>query len=63
MIYPQTPEWKLGNYGERIGNYGVNLEPSSAVQFWRSVVLHHVEISQAKGVLPKDEMPNLIALR
>ena len=55
IIYPQTPNV--------IGNYGVNIEASTAVPFWRSVVLHHAEVSQAKNVLPKHEMPNLLPLR
>lgn len=55
IIYPDT--------ASNIRNYGLDIESVSNTEYWKNIVFQHVEISQAKGKLPKERMPNLIPLR
>ena len=55
MLYPRTPE--------NIGNYGLDIKSVTTVEYWKNIVLNHIELCQAKGILPTQELPNLITMR
>ena len=55
ILYPTTPA--------NIGNYGLDIKSVTNVDYWKNIVFDHIEICQSKGVLPTQELPNLIPMR
>ena len=55
IIYPRIPA--------NIGNYGLDIKSVMNVKYWKNIVIDHIQIAQAKGILPKQELPNLMPIR
>ena len=52
IIYPHTTEHSNARYG-------INVEPTNLAHFWKTLVLHHLEILQRDSQHSLDGLPNL----
>ena len=54
IFYPRT----------NVGEFGLDIKSNNNVAYWKNIVFDQVEISQSKGLFPKDVgIPNLLPLR
>ena len=54
IFYPRT----------NLGEFGLDIKSNNNIAYWKNIVFDHVEISQSKGLFPKEVgIPNLMPLR